>query len=345
MEVALPRLDQIPTVKVPLHSLNPADSPRRLGENMVHARRLALSDDPLPPILVHRVTMRVIDGMHRMRAAELRGEKEIDVRFVDGDEASSFVLAVSENVRHGLPLSAAERKAAVARIIDCYPEWSDRMIASVSGLSATMVAITRKGMARNSKPRAHAYTIGRDGRIRPRDSAQRREFARQLLLENPDSSLREIGRLAGISAETARSVRSRLQSEGELGQAQRGDGKAAGLAGQRRLPTMPPTIKSLAPPGHGLATADAMPILALRADPAFRSTDNGRSLLRMLAACQIIEKYGEQFLASMPTHCVDRVALAARECARTWEAFAERLERLSCVPSRVEQGSAAPSRH
>ena len=338
---ALPRLDKIPTVKVPLNSLNPADSPRRLGENMVHARRLALSDDPLPPILVHRVTMRVIDGMHRMRAAELRGEKEIEVRFVDCDEASSFVLAVSENVRHGLPLSAAERKAAVARIIDSYPEWSDRMIASVSGLSATMVAITRKGMARNSKPRAHVYTVGRDGRVRPRDSAQRRELARQLLLENPDSSLREIGRLAGISAETARSVRSRLHSEGELGQAQPGDGKAAGLAGERR----PPTIKSLASPGHGLATADAMPILALRADPAFRSTDNGRSLLRMLAACQIIEKYGEQFLDSMPTHCVDRVALAARACARTWEAFAERLERRSGMLSRVEQGSAAPSRH
>lgn len=325
MEVAQPRLDQVPTIKVPPSSLKASDSPRRSGENLAHVRTLARSEDPFPPIVVHRATMRIVDGMHRLRAAELRGEDAIEIRFVDGDDASSFVLAVSENVRHGLPLSTADRKAAAARIIDSYPEWSDRMVASVSGLSAGTVAITRERMAQDSKPRAQLYTVGRDGRTRPRDSAQRRELARKLLLENPHCSLRKVARLAGISPETARDVRNRLNRDGGPDQAQGSNGKGAASAAQRK----PPEVRPPASPGHGPAAVGARAVRPLWADPAFRSTESGRSLLRMLAAYHIIEEHGDQLLDSIPMHCTDRVALAARACARAWEAYAERLEQRS----------------
>src|SRR5690349_6262411 len=92
---------RLPTGTVRLSSLVICDTPRRSGESLEHVRRLAESEDELPPIVVHRPTMRVIDGMHRLRAAELRGQQEIEVRFFDGDEASSFVLAVRANIAHG----------------------------------------------------------------------------------------------------------------------------------------------------------------------------------------------------------------------------------------------------
>ncbi|MEU4746566.1 ParB/RepB/Spo0J family partition protein, partial [Actinosynnema sp. NPDC023658] len=121
----------------------PADSPRLDGEDPDHIRLLAGTTAPLPPILVHRSTMRVIDGMHRLRAAMLRGDTEIAVEFFDGTEAEAFARGVRENVTHGLPLSRADREAAAARIITAHREWSDRALAQLTGLSATTVAAVR----------------------------------------------------------------------------------------------------------------------------------------------------------------------------------------------------------
>jgi hypothetical protein len=275
--------------------------------------------------------MRVVDGMHRLRAAELRGEDEIEVRFIDGDEASSFVLGVSENVRHGLPLSTTDRKAAAARIIDSYPEWSDRMVASVTGLSAKTVATTRRQPAQDSKPRARLYTVGCDGRVRPRDSAQRRESARRLMTDNPGYSLRKVAQLAGISPETARDVRNRLNGDRGAADpvAQAASTKVARPAAEREAPG----VRLAGSRGHGSAAAGPTALRALRADPAFRSTESGRSLLRMLIALQVLEGHGDQLFDNIPVHCTDRVALAARACAGAWEAFAQRLDQRSRVLS------------
>jgi len=116
----------------------------------------------------------------------------------DGDKASLFVLAVEANVRHGLPLSAADRKAAASRIISCYPQWSDRLIASVTGIAAKTVAAIRQCPAGDGQ---HLDArSGRDGRVRPRDSAGCRTRAGNLMAGNPGASLRDIARQAGIPA-------------------------------------------------------------------------------------------------------------------------------------------------
>ena len=72
-------LDETDPVTVPVSSLLSGDSPRLAGENLEHVQLLAVVQG-LPPILVHRSTMRVIDGMHRLRAAKLRGDETIAVR-------------------------------------------------------------------------------------------------------------------------------------------------------------------------------------------------------------------------------------------------------------------------
>jgi ParB-like chromosome segregation protein Spo0J len=307
-------LDHLPIVMVPVSSLMAADSPRRAGEDPEHARTLAESDDKLPPIVVHRATMRVIDGMHRLRAARLRGRTEIAARFVDGDEASTFVLAVSENVRHGLPLSLADRKAAAERIIGCYPRWSDRMIGSVTCLSAkTVAALRRLGTDQAERPLA---TIGRDGRVRPRDSEHRREIARQLMLADPTASLRKIAQQAGISPETARHVRMQLNGA---------DGAALPVPDDARIG---PDAESpvLVPATSAEARRANRAFAALTSDPSFRSTETGRSLLRMLAAYKIVREHADQLVGHIPSHCLDRVAVVADACANEWHALADAVE-------------------
>ncbi len=125
-----------------------------------------------PPIIVHRATMRVIDGVHRLRVAKLRGQEKIAVRFFEGDAANAFVLAVQSNVTHGLPLSLADRKRAAVRISLSHPEWSNRKIASVTGLSGGTVAEIRS--RRSGETPSTSIRIGPDGRVRPVDHASGR---------------------------------------------------------------------------------------------------------------------------------------------------------------------------
>jgi hypothetical protein len=102
---------------VPMERVRRADSPRLHGEDPGHIRALAEAASLLPPILVHRPSMRVIDGTHRLSAARLRGRDTVEVRFFDGTGAEAFLLAVKANIAHGLPLSRADREAAVHRIM------------------------------------------------------------------------------------------------------------------------------------------------------------------------------------------------------------------------------------
>ncbi|TCO59498.1 ParB/RepB/Spo0J family partition protein [Actinocrispum wychmicini] len=86
------------TTKMPIDTIVGSMSPRLTGESEDHVRLLAESEAKLPPIIEHRATMRVIDGMHRLRAAMLRGQHEINVRFYDGAETDTFVIERSSPV-------------------------------------------------------------------------------------------------------------------------------------------------------------------------------------------------------------------------------------------------------
>jgi ParB-like chromosome segregation protein Spo0J len=306
--------DHIPVERVAISSLVVEGSPRSCGMDAGHAAALAESEDRLPPILVHRSTMRVIDGVHRLRAAKLRGQDQIDARFVDGTEEACFILAVTANARHGLPLTPADKKAAAVRIIGLYPQWSDRAIAALTTLHHQTVAAIRKrstGQIIQSNNR-----IGRDGRSRPNDIAQRRELASELIASNPGASLREIARKAEISPATVARVRAQLN----------GGGVAA--------PTSPgagPPVPRKAPQGHepAGATTELNQVTAwqaLRGDPAVRSTQAGRALLQVLGASLAIRERGQEILETIPAYSLGNVAAVARQCARVLDDFVRRAE-------------------
>ena len=69
-----------------------SDSPRLAGADPEHVEALVAATGDLPPIVVHRPTMRVIDGTHRVQAALRRGERVVAGRFFDGTEAEAFAV-------------------------------------------------------------------------------------------------------------------------------------------------------------------------------------------------------------------------------------------------------------
>jgi ParB-like chromosome segregation protein Spo0J len=320
-------------VTVPLLSVRPGDSPRLNGENKAHIARLAEIETPLPPILVDRHTMRVIDGMHRLMAASLQGKETIDVIFCHGSAADVFLLAVQENVVHGLPLSQADRRVAAERIIGTHPHMSDRAIGQAAGLSAKVVAAIRRHLS-DDAPQSNTR-IGKDGVARPLDSGQGRELAAKLLTDQPEATLRYVARASGISPATVLDVRRRLErgeppvprkfttsgSCGKVGGT--GDGVDDGADAQAEDGAKAAAARSA--PQPSAAPAPTATVQKLLRDPSLRNNEQGKGMLRLLQ----INAMGAEQLPSMtdsiPPHCVSTIVRLARQYAEMWQEFSHDL--------------------
>lgn len=311
-------LDRIPVEEVAIDELRVADTPRIAGEDEVHVSDLAGIYERLPPLLVHRPTMRVIDGMHRLHAARMRGETRVKARFVEGDEASAFVLAVHANVSHGLPLSQDDKRAAAVRIMDLYPDWSDRRISSVCGVSAKTVAALRK---RPTDARKQLdKRMGRDGKARPVDIEERRKRVRELLQERPRASLRGIAQEADVSPETVRSIRAAMEKDHSRG----------GVSGTRS-----PSGEKYVSTGKRLSSENRVPhsrwtgpppsLQKLRDDPAVRSSETGRHLIQMLSLSAALTRDPSMIMNSFPEHVLPWIAEATDCSICAWLAIIENM--------------------
>jgi ParB-like chromosome segregation protein Spo0J len=308
-------------VLVPIASLSLADSPRTLAEDPEHLRLLAGTEARLPPILVHRPTMRVIDGRHRVAAARRRGEERIETRFFHGAESDAFVLAVTSNIAHGLPLSPADRRSAAARIIRTHSLWADRTIATVTGLSARTVADVRAGLGDAVRGPAR---LGRDGRVRPVNGGEGRRAAAALIEKSPDLSLRQVAQRVGISPETARDVRKRLSRGASPVPEQNRRSRA--VPAEQEEPSALVVWKPDDGPSEPQGGRSSM-VRRLRSEPAFRNSEDGRALLRLLLAHTSEIGQWNRMAERIPPHRGGTVAELALECSRLWEDFADKIER------------------
>jgi ParB-like chromosome segregation protein Spo0J len=263
--------------------------------------------------------MQVIDGMHRLKAALLKGRDTIEVAFFEGTTADAFLRAVEANVRHGLPLSFADRKAAAARIISSHPHLSDRALAESTGLSAKLIAEIRRST--ESVPQLNAR-IGKDGRTRPLSNVEGRQRAADKMAESPKASLREIARSAGISPATVRDVRKRLE---------RGDDPvpgrlrtAVGYANGTSPHSGPVEVHPVMEP---VQLAPGTLFEKLARDPSLRSKEQGRRLLRLFHCNTVGAQDWSAMAAAVPPHCSGLVIQAARQYAQMWLKFAQDLDR------------------
>ncbi|MFI1867546.1 ParB/RepB/Spo0J family partition protein [Streptomyces jumonjinensis] len=323
------RLEKCPIRAVPIDALKLVDSPRVVGEDDGHIRALAESEEDFPPIVVDAGTMRVIDGAHRVRAAALRGRSEIRARLYTAVGEEAFVLAVLLNSRHGLPLTTADRRAAAARIMVGCPQWSDRRIARLAGLSPTTVAgLRNRSTVRNEQSNTR---VGADGRTRPVSGAAGRLQARELLLGKPEMSLRELARAAGISASTAADVRARLKAgDDPLPPRLRGTAPAPrrirGDAGAPVTALPHPALPHPAP-SHPAPSERALLLQRLRNDPSLRFNESGRSLLRWLSQHPAHSAELAGIAENVPAHCASTAAALIRANLEVWAAYAEELQR------------------
>ncbi|WP_165969295.1 ParB/RepB/Spo0J family partition protein [Actinomadura sp. KC06] len=306
---------------VPTAGLLPADSPRTDKEDLEHIRLMVEAGNTLPPIIVHRPTMRIVDGMHRLKAAQLRGEDQISVRFFDGDEQDAFVLAVKLNVAHGLPLSARDRAAAALRIIKSHPDWSDRAIAAIAAISDKAVKDLRPTAGGDAMKAA--VRMGRDGRRRPVDSAAGRMIASEWIEKKPNASSREIARLAGISPTTVRDVRNRLDRGEEP------------LSASHRKSRPKPSDPRRARRRKGSVIREVnstesfnKALERLMKDPSLKLTEKGRVLLRGLSFHSLLQQQ-IQLAEVVPQHQAQMVSELARTCASIWLRLAEDAEEMA----------------
>jgi ParB-like chromosome segregation protein Spo0J len=318
-------------VRIPVSSLRPSDSPRLDGEDSKHIQMLAESEAELPPITVQRTTMRIIDGMHRLKAAVLRGEHSIEACLVDVSPEDAFVLAVEANIAHGLPLSLADRKAAAVRILRAHPQRSDRAIAASTGLSPKTVGVIRRCVTEGSHQ--SQTRVGRDGRARPLSSVDGRRRASELLRANPDASLRQVAQAVGLSPTTVRDVRQRLRQDAAA--APRTDGAAndptriggtASATGTAGGGTVQHRLNQIQTAGSRPVNDRSAILRSLRADPSLRFNESGRLLLRLLDIHTIDDEAWERLVSNIPEHCTILVAKLAHECADRWQRIADSLE-------------------
>ncbi|WP_344084265.1 ParB/RepB/Spo0J family partition protein [Streptomyces stramineus] len=308
---------------VPIDQLQPADSPRLAGEDEQHAQRLAESETEWPPILVHRSTMHVIDGMHRLRAAKEKGCHCIKVEFFDGSEEAAFVEAVRANIRHGLPLSLEDRRSAAERIVVSQQNMSDRAIAECTGLSTKTVGSIRRRLNQGSSPQD--VRVGKDGRRRPLSTAEGRRQAARALAAEPLAPLRQIAKVAGVSVGTAHDVRERIRR-----------GEDPVVARDRRTPRKPDDRESFAAQvtdPSGTAPKKERKIRNMQArlqtlqkDPSLRLSESGRELLRWLHLNHRAKVQYPHVVDNIPPHLAETVAELAIQCAEMWRNLAQELE-------------------
>ncbi|MFH8385306.1 transcriptional regulator [Kitasatospora sp. NPDC018058] len=327
-----------------IDSLLAADSPRLDGMDEEHVRRLAEIFTALPPVLVHRTTRRVIDGMHRLAAARSLGLLSVEVQYFDGTPEEGFLRSVSANIAHGLPLTVADRKAAAARILVSHAELSDRAIAARVGVDAKTVAAIRRGSTTET-PQSNVR-MGLDGRAHPLNRTAERLRAAELITRRPDLPLRAIVKATGISLGTAHDVRQRLlRGEAPVPQGRRdaertasasvpGPRPPASAPGPGRAPAAPDTpaqslaFESATVQGLAHRSRAALDTLGrLTHDPSLRHSDTGRQFLRWLNTHFVVDDAWRQQAAAIPPHCTDTVAELALQCSRTWKRFAEELSR------------------
>jgi ParB-like chromosome segregation protein Spo0J len=337
-------VDQLPVRELPLNSLGHGFFLRGAGTDKTHVQMLTevASFSELPPILVQRNSLRVIDGMHRLEAAKARGDKFIRARVINCADNNAYILAVKANTLHGLPLSRADRISGARRILDWHPDWSDRAIGIATGLSAKTVA----GIRRESADEIQQFTkrLGRDGKRRPVTALEGRKRAAEYIAARPEAPLREVARETDVSLGTVQDVRARMRRGLDPVTPGGGDRRLAAATDSaiRSVPTGQPTsgpveslharpalLPSRVGPQHGRRApqpptwAQIAPKLA--SDPSLRYTEGGRAFMRWMTTHMMNMDQWRELADSVPSHWLNDMSAVAEQASEEWRNFAEHL--------------------
>lgn len=295
-------------LRIPVDRLRRGPSPRLGPVRGEHVDALAALDGRWPPILVTRTDHTIVDGHYRYLAARKLGYRTVECVYFDGGAGPALVEAVRRNVSHGLVLSLGEREHAAAHVLGLCPDWSDRRIASLCGLSPTTVGRLRSD---GRRPTVHNGQMdegtagswaperrrGRDNKSRPVDPALARQRIAEEIRANPEASLRQIARVVGSSPETVRSVRREV------------------LASNGRHPQV-----------VALSDYADRSEPAPHEDAALVATSEGQQFTEWFERTDLFDAQWLDHVDAVPLSRIYAISDRARRRAASWVAFAEALE-------------------
>jgi hypothetical protein len=266
---------------------------RGAADDLDHIRSLAEDRCEWAPILVRGSDGVIVDGVYRYRAALARGDKSLDVEYFEGDDSELFIESVRRNVRHGKPLTLAEKRSAAVRILVLRPGWSDRWIAEMCALSPKTVSALRRrsGQAVVAVDRR----LGRDGRTRRLQRAPKAPV---------------VSRVDGGGGDRPGGVETCPVTPIPLRRHQPRQSKDGGLA-----------------PSLGCAPARRAPEGSASSDMACLSAEDGEKFCAWFDRGQLVEDDIYRFVTTVPLSRVYAIADEARRRSQLWLAFAEQLER------------------
>jgi hypothetical protein len=327
MGIAATMRDQPPYFTRPVYvkDLSVADSPRLNGVNEAHAQHLAEVYASLPPILVHRPSMRVIDGMHRVRAAVILGLETVDAQFFNGSDGEAFIQSVTRNIADGLLLSLADRGAAVRRILAGFPAMSDLSIAVYTGLDPGVVTEVRRRVAAGV-PELPLLA----GKLPAPALAAECGRAAGPALGASGRPLKPVAREAVLS------------SLGTPGGVRRDEEQTTG-AQPRMVPARTPAARDAqgCPARPAMARTSRDRLRTLSSNPSLRNSQSGREFLRWLHGHFVTDEAWKELIETVPPHCAETVAEIAMKCSDAWRRFAEELSdrtRVQSVPAGRSRG-------
>lgn len=269
--------------------------------------------------------MRVIDGMHRVRAAVILGLDTVDSQFFNGSEDEAYIQSVTRNIADGLLLSLADRSAAVRRILTGFPAMSDLSIAVYTGLDVGAVTEVRRCVT--AGPLELNLPAGR--------------------LPAPDPAT-ECGQVADPASGTPVRPLKPVPQEAVLSslgttQGMRRDEERTSRAQPRIVPARTPTARGAqvctARPTMGRTSRDRLRTLSN--NPSLRNSQSGRDFLRWLHGHFVTDEAWKELIETVPPHCAETVAEIAMKCSDAWQRFAEELSdrtRVQSVPAGRSRG-------
>ena len=211
-----------------------------------------------------------------------------------GSELDALAVAVQANVKHGKPLSRAERQAAARALLCACPEQSDRWLGEICGLSHTTVGVLRRSLGKCDQQ----VRTGRDGRRRPVNPLRGQMAIAELVAGKPNISIREAASAVGVAPSTVHRVVAGLTKQGKPSSVTKAP--AAGKTAELRC--------------------------ALLQDPAFQASTEYANAAFWLAKTTVTVEDLTTHLASLPLSRTYEVADECRRRARAWTDIADSLE-------------------
>lgn len=141
---------------------------------------------PFPAVVLTREGLRCVDGAHRIAAAMRVGREEVEAEYSAAEnEDDARIEAAVANLRNGLPLTAAERRKAIRRVMEARPAWTDAQVADRMGLHRNTVARVRKELGLGNRTERTAKAVADNPTLSQAEMAKKLGVSQQALAALP----------------------------------------------------------------------------------------------------------------------------------------------------------------